>query len=404
VADRGAASSTLGKRTVRDLDVTTGQSVLARVDFNVPLEDGRVADDARIRAALPTIELLLERGVRLVLCSHLGRPKGRDPETSLEPVSARLGQLIDAQVHQAPEVVGPEVRRGVDRLEPSSVLVLENTRWERGEPENDAGLARELASLGDAYVNDAFGAAHRAHASTAGVAEYLRPAVAGLLLEREVVTLRSIVEAPERPLVVVLGGAKVTDKIALIDRFLDTADALLIGGAMCFSFFRARGIPTGESLVEEEGVELARRALEKADSSRCRLELPVDLVAGDRFDAGAEQRELDGVEVPDGWMGLDVGPQTAAAYADEVAKAGTVFWNGPMGAFELKPFAAGTRAVAEAVARAPGTTVVGGGDSGAALAEFGLAGDVDHLSTGGGASLELLEGKPLPGVEVLDDA
>jgi phosphoglycerate kinase len=404
VGDRGAASSTLGKRTVRDLDVTTGQSVLARVDFNVPLEDGRVADDARIRAALPTIELLLERGVRLVLCSHLGRPKGRDPETSLEPVSARLGQLIDAQVHQAPDVVGPEVRRGVDRLEPSSVLVLENTRWERGEPENDAGLARELASLGDAYVNDAFGAAHRAHASTAGVAEYLRPAVAGLLLEREVVTLRSIVEAPERPLVVVLGGAKVTDKIALIDRFLDTADALLIGGAMCFSFFRARGIPTGESLVEAEGVELARRALEKADSSRCRLELPVDLVAADRFDAGAEQRELDGVEVPDGWMGLDVGPQTAAAYAGEVAKAGTVFWNGPMGAFELKPFAAGTRAVAEAVARAPGTTVVGGGDSGAALAEFGLAGDVDHLSTGGGASLELLEGKPLPGVEVLDDA
>jgi phosphoglycerate kinase len=404
VADRGAASSTLGKRTVRDLDVTTGQSVLARVDFNVPLEGGRVVDDARIRAALPTIELLLERGVRLVLCSHLGRPKGRDPETSLEPVSARLGELIDAQVHQAPEVVGPEVRRGVDRLEPSSVLVLENTRWERGETENDAGLARELARLGDAYVNDAFGAAHRAHASTTGVAEYLRPAVAGLLLEREVVTLRSIVEAPERPLVVLLGGAKVSDKIALIDRFLDTADALLIGGAMCFSFFRAQGIPTGDSLVEEEGVELARRALAKADALDCRLRLPVDLVVGDRFDAGAEHRELDEVEVPDGWIGLDIGPRTAAAYADELAKAGTVFWNGPMGAFEMKPFAAGTRAVAEAVARAGGTTVVGGGDSGAALAEFGLADEVDHLSTGGGASLELLEGKPLPGVEVLDDA
>ncbi len=384
--------------------MTTGQSVLARVDFNVPLEGGRVVDDARIRAALPTIELLLERGVRLVLCSHLGRPKGRDPETSLEPVSARLGELIDAQVHQAPEVVGPEVRRGVDRLEPSSVLVLENTRWERGETENDAGLARELARLGDAYVNDAFGAAHRAHASTTGVAEYLRPAVAGLLLEREVVTLRSIVEAPERPLVVLLGGAKVSDKIALIDRFLDTADALLIGGAMCFSFFRAQGIPTGDSLVEEEGVELARRALAKADASDCRLRLPVDLVVGARFDAGAEHRELDEVEVPDGWMGLDIGPRTAAAYADELAKAGTVFWNGPMGAFEMKPFAAGTRAVAEAVARAGGTTVVGGGDSGAALAEFGLADEVDHLSTGGGASLELLEGKPLPGVEVLDDA
>ena len=402
--ERGATGSTLGKRTVRDLDLTAGESVLARVDFNVPLEDGRVADDARIRAAVPTIELLLERGLRLVLCSHLGRPKGRDPETSLEPVSARLGELIDAQVHQAPEVVGPEVRRGVDRLEPASVLVLENTRWERGETENDSGLARELASLGDAYVNDAFGAAHRAHASTAGVAKYLRPAVAGLLLEREVVTLRSIVDAPERPLVVVLGGAKVTDKIALIDRFLDSADALLIGGAMCFSFFRAQGIPTGDSLVEEEGVELARRALEKAEASNCRLELPVDLVAGDRFDVGAELRELDGVDVPDGWMGLDVGGRTAAAYSEEVAKAGTVFWNGPMGAFELEPFAAGTRAVAEAVAGARGTTVVGGGDSGAALAEFGLADQVDHLSTGGGASLELLEGKPLPGVEALDDA
>jgi phosphoglycerate kinase len=393
-----------GKRTVRDLDVTTGQAVLARVDFNVPLEGGRVTDDTRIRAALPTIELLLEKRVRLVLCSHLGRPQGRDPETSLGPVSASLGELIAAQVHQAPEVVGPEVRRGVDRLEPGAVLVLENTRWERGETENDPALARELASLGDAYVNDAFGAAHRAHASTAGVADYLRPAVAGLLLEREVVTLRSIVESPARPLVVILGGAKVTDKIALIDRFLETADALLIGGAMCFSFFRAQGIPTGDSLVEEEGMELARRALEKAESSDCRLELPVDLVAGDRFDAGAEHRDLDGVEVPDGWMGLDVGPRTAAAYADEVAKAGTVFWNGPMGAFELEPFAAGTRAVAEAVAAAPGTTVVGGGDSGAALAEFGLADEVDHLSTGGGASLELLEGKPLPGLEVLDDA
>ena len=394
----------LGKQTVRDLDLTAGEAVLARVDFNVPLEGGRVVDDARIRAALPTIELLLEQKMRVVLCSHLGRPKGRDPETSLAPVCTRLGELIDAQVHMAPDVVGPEVRRGVDRLDPGAVLVLENTRWERGETENDPALAHELAALGDAFVNDAFGAAHRAHASTAGVAEFLRPAVAGLLLEREVETLHAIVESPERPLVVVLGGAKVTDKIALIDRFLDTADALLIGGAMCFSFFRAQGIPTGDSLVEEEGVELAQRALEKADSSDCRLRLPVDLVVGDRFDAGAEHREQDGVEVPDGWMGLDIGPRTAAGYAGEIAEAGTVFWNGPMGAFELAPFAAGTRAVAEAVSQAPGTTVVGGGDSGAALAEFGLADEVDHLSTGGGASLELLEGKPLPGVEVLDDA
>jgi len=307
-------------------------------------------------------------------------------------------------VHQAPEVVGPEVRRGVDRLDPGGVLLLENTRWERGETENDPGLARELASLGDAYVNDAFGAAHRAHASTAGVAQYLRPAVAGLLLEREVVTLRSIVEAPERPLAVVLGGAKVTDKIALIDRFLDTADTLLIGGAMCFSFFRAQGIPTGDSLVEEEGVVLASRALEAAGGSDCELALPTDLELGRAFEAGTERRHLDGIEVPDGWMGLDIGPASADAYAERIASAGTVLWNGPMGAFELEPFAAGTRRVAEAVAEAPGKTVVGGGDSAAALAEFGLAEKVDWLSTGGGASLELLEGKKLPGVEALKDA
>jgi phosphoglycerate kinase len=394
----------LGKRTVRDLELEEGERVLVRVDFNVPLDGSRVADDARIRAALPTIELLLEGRASPILCSHLGRPKGRDPQTSLAPVSARLGELIDAPVLQAPEVIGPEVRRGADRLRPGSVLVLENTRWERGETENDAALAEELAALAHAYVDDAFGAAHRAHASTVGVAEHLRPAVAGLLLEREVTTLRGIVEAPERPLVVVLGGAKVSDKIALIDKFLDTADALLIGGAMCFSFFRAQGIPTGDSLVEEEGVELARQALAKAESSDCRLLLPTDLVLGDRFDADAERREQDGTDVPDGWMGLDIGPRSAAAYGEEIGRAGTVFWNGPMGAFEMEPFAGGTRTVAEAVAAAPGTTVVGGGDSAAALAQFGLDDEVDHLSTGGGAALELLEGKSLPGVEVLDDA
>jgi len=397
------ASPALGKRTVRDLDLEEGTRVLARVDFNVPLEQGTVADDSRIRAALPTIELLLEQRARLILCSHLGRPKGRDPETSLGPASERLGELVDAQVHQAPEVIGPQVRRGAERLAPGDVLVLENTRWERGETKNDPALAAELAELAKVYVNDAFGSAHRAHASTAGVAEHL-PAVAGLLLEREVVTLRGIVEAPERPLVVVLAGAKVSDKIALIDRFLETADALLIGGAMCFSFFRALDRPTGDSLVEEEGVELAKRALEKAEGSRCRLLLPLDLVLGDRFDADADRRELDGTEVPDGWMGLDVGPRTADAYAEEVGAAGTVFWNGPMGAFELEPFSGGTRALAEAVASAAATTVAGGGDSVAALHEFGLADRLDWLSTGGGAALELLEGKALPGVEALDDA
>jgi phosphoglycerate kinase len=393
-----------GKRTVRDLELGHDERVLVRVDFNVPLEGGRVTDDSRIRAALPTIELLRDRGARLILCSHLGRPTGRDPETSLAPATERLRELIHEQVHQAPEVIGPEVRRGAGRLDAGGVLVLENTRWERGETENDPRLSTELAALADAYVDDAFGSVHRAHASTVGVAERLHPAVAGLLLEREVTTLRSIIEAPQRPLVVLLGGAKVTDKIALIDRFLDTADTLLIGGAMCFSFFRAQGKPTGDSLMEDEGVELARKALEKSESSRCKLLLPLDLVLGDKFDEQAELRAQEGTDVPDGWMGLDIGPRTAEAFGEEIARAGTVFWNGPMGAFELDPFATGTRALAEAVAKAPGTTVVGGGDSAAALAEFGLDDDVDHLSTGGGAALELLEGKQLPGLEVLDDA
>jgi phosphoglycerate kinase len=389
------------KKTLRDLEVAEGSTVLVRADLNVPLEDGRVADDTRIRAALPVIEELRSRGAKVVVASHLGRPKGHDPAYSLEPVSQRLGELLGAPVRQAPEVVGPEVRRGVSRLAGGDVLVLENTRWEYGETRNDPQLSEHLADLADAFVLDAFGSAHRAHASTVGVAEHL-PSVAGPLLEREVTTLEGLIEDPERPLTVVLGGAKVTDKIALIDRFLELADQLLIGGAMCFSFFRAQGHSTGDSLVEEEGVELARRALQK--DARAALLLPVDLVIADRFDAGAERRDLDGVDVPDGWMGLDIGPKTAQSYTGEISRSGTVFWNGPMGAFEMEPFAAGTRAVAEAVAGARGTTVVGGGDSAAALARFGLADEVTHLSTGGGAALELLEGKKLPGVEALDDA
>jgi phosphoglycerate kinase len=380
------------KKTIRDIEVHPGRRVLVRVDFNVPLKDGAVADDTRIRAALPTIESLRERGGALVLCSHLGRPKGPDPATSLAPVSGRLAELIEAPVQQAPAVVGDEVQRMADALEPGGVLVLENTRWEPGETKNDPALADALGALGDVFVGDAFGSAHRAHASTVGAAE------------REVTVLEGLVRDPTRPLVVVLGGAKVTDKIALIDRFLDMADALLIGGAMAFSFFRAQHHETGNSLVEEEGVDLARKALHKAESSNCRILLPLDIVAGREFSADTEIRKLSGVDVPDGWMGLDVGPQTVEAFAREIEGAGTVFWNGPMGAFEMEPFAAGTRGVAEAVANAPGITVVGGGDSGAALHQFGLADRVDHLSTGGGASLELLEGKRLPGVEVLDDA
>jgi len=386
-------------RTLDDLDVE-GKRVLVRVDFNVPLKDGKVADDTRIRAALPTLRELLARRAALVLVSHLGRPKDREPALSLRPVAERLDDLLGVPVQVAPGVVGDDVAAMAHALSPCDVLLLENVRYEPGETENDPALADALAALADAYVDDAFGAAHRAHASTEGVARRL-PHAAGRLLEREVTTLNAILEDPAKPLVAVVGGAKVTDKVAVIDRFLEVADAVLIGGAMCFPFFKAQGHAVGASLCEEDGVEPARRALEAAAAGGCRLELPSDLVLGDRFAADAERKELDGVDVPDGWMGLDVGARTAARYAREIAAAGTVFWNGPMGAFELGPFAAGTRAVAEAVAAAPGVTVVGGGDSAAALQQFGLAEAVTHLSTGGGASLELLEGKRLPGVEAL---
>jgi phosphoglycerate kinase len=376
-------------RTLEDLGDVAGKRIVVRVDFNVPLQDDRITDDARIQAALPTLRELRDRGAKLVLLAHLGRPKGRDESLSLRPVAERLAELIGEPVALAPdpESVGDE-----------AVVMVENVRFFEGETDNDPALARRYAALGEAFVNDAFGAAHRAHASTEGVARLL-PSVAGRLLQREVETLRGILDDPARPFVAVVGGAKVTDKIGVIDAFLRRADAVLVGGAMCFPFFRAQGHETGDSLCEEEGVEPARQALLDSDG---RLHLPIDLVIADHFAADAEHREIGDVEVPDGWMGLDVGGRTALAYGREIASAGTVFWNGPMGAFELEPFADGTRAVAEAVAAAPGTTVVGGGDSAAALHQFGLADRVTHLSTGGGASLELLEGKPLPGVEVLE--
>ncbi len=391
------------KASVRDARVK-GRRALVRVDFNVPLKDGEVVDDTRIRAALPTLELLRERGAALVLASHLGRPGGKVvPELSLAPVSRRLSELLGVPVTQAPKVVGAEVEMAAGCLGPGEIVLLENTRFEPGETKNDPMLAGSLAALAQVYVNDAFGAAHRAHASTEGVAQFL-PGYAGLLLEREVAELNKVVEDPERPLCVVLGGAKVSDKVGVIDRFLDLADQILIGGAMCFSFFKAQGKEIGDSLFDDESVEAAREALAKAEASDCELVLPVDLVLGREFSADTERKEVDGTEVPAGWMGLDVGPKTGALYAEAVGKAGTVLWNGPMGAFEMEPFAGGTRAVAEAVAGASGKTVVGGGDSVAAMVEFGLADRVDWLSTGGGASLELLEGKKLPGVEALIDA
>jgi phosphoglycerate kinase len=373
-------------RTLDDLDVD-GKRVLVRVDFNVPLdEDGNITDDARIRAALPTLEELRGRGARLLLAAHLGRPKDREPELSLKPAAERLSDLLGADVELAGEL---------DDVPDGDVVMLENVRYEKGETSNDPELAQRYADLADVYVNDAFGAAHRAHASTEAVA-HLLPSAAGRLLQREVTTLRGILDEPRRPLVAVVGGAKVTDKIGVLETFLERADMVLIGGAMCFPFFKADGHDVGDSLCEADGIDPARRLL-----GHEKLRLPTDLVAGREFKADTERRELDGVDVPDGWMGLDVGAGTADAYARTIADAGTVFWNGPMGAFELEPFAAGTRTVAEAVAASSATTVVGGGDSAAALAQFGLADDVDHLSTGGGASLELVEGKPLPGVEAL---
>ncbi len=376
--------------------------MLLRADLNVPLDQGEVADDTRIRSSLPTIELLRERGASIVLVSHLGRPKGPDPSLSMAPVAKRLGELLGTQVKLAPAVVGDEVRKMADELAPGEILLLENSRFEKGETKNDPELAEALAELADVYVNDAFGTAHRAHATTEGVAHHL-PGYAGLLLEQEVAQLTAVRDDPKRPLIILLGGAKVTDKLGVIDRFLGFAEEILIGGAMCFSFFSAEGRDTGNSLVEDEGVEAAKRVLAEAEKSDTILELPEDLVLGEELDAGTETRELNGVDVPEGWMGLDVGSNTTANFAKRIGRAGTVFWNGPMGAFEVPPFDAGTRAVAEAVAEAPAHTVVGGGDSVAALHKFGLADSVDWISTGGGASLELVEGRELPGVEALQD-
>jgi phosphoglycerate kinase len=375
-------------RTLDDLDVD-GKRVLVRVDFNVPLdEDGRITDDARIQAALPTLRELRSRGAaRLVLLAHLGRPKGRDEKFSLRPAAERLSELLGVEVALAPDLV--------DVPSEAEVVMVENVRFFEGETKNSPELAERYAALAEVYVNDAFGAAHRAHASTEAVA-HLLPSAAGRLLEREVATLTGILEDPQRPLVAVVGGAKVTDKIGVLEAFLSRADTVLIGGAMCFPFFKAQGHDVGSSLCEEEGVEPARAVM--GDE---KLELPTDLVAGREFKADTEVRDLAEVDVPAGWMGLDIGAGTAERYGATIAGAGTVFWNGPMGAFELAPFAAGTKAVAEAMAATGATTVVGGGDSAAALAQFGLADRVDHLSTGGGASLELIEGKELPGVKAL---
>jgi phosphoglycerate kinase len=378
-------------RTLDDLGDLQGRRVLLRVDFNVPLVDGLVGDDTRIRQALPTIQALRERGARLLLVSHLGRPKDREPELSLRPVAERLSALLDADVVLAPDL---------DDVPDGDLVMLENIRFEPGETTNDPALAARLAARADAYVNDAFGSVHRAHASTEGIVHHIQRSAAGLLLEREVATFTSILRAPERPLVAILGGAKVTDKLGVIERFLELADAVLIGGAMSYPFIAARGEPVGDSLCEPEGIPVARGLLDQV-APKGKLHLPVDIVIGDDFSADARRRVVDFGSIDDGWEGLDAGPRTREAYAQLIESAKTVFWNGPVGAFELEPFAAGTRAIAEAVAHTRATTVVGGGDSIAALHQFGLEDEVTHVSTGGGAALELIEGRVLPGIAAL---
>ncbi len=377
-------------RTVRDLPVE-GARVLVRADLNVPLDGARIADDSRIRAALPTIRYLREHGAEVIACSHLGRPKGRpDPALSLRPVAARMSELLGEPVAFSDEE-GP-------------LRLLENLRFDPRETANDPALAAELAAPADLYVNDAFGAAHRAHASTEAVA-HLLPAAAGLLLEAELEAFRRLLDAPERPFVVVIGGVKVADKIGVIDRFTHLADAILVGGAMAFTFFAAQGRPVGASRHEDaEGQETARRAMADAAERGCELVLPADVVVADRFAADAAVQTVAADAIPDGWMGLDIGPETVAVYGARLRAARTIFWNGPMGVFELEPFARGTLAVAEAVAASDAVSVVGGGDSVAAVNVAGVAGRITHVSTGGGAALELVEGKRLPGVAALEEA
>ena len=390
------------KRSIEQAEVS-GRRVLVRVDFNVPLDDGRVADDTRIRAALPTITYLLDRDARVVLVSHLGRPKGKpNPAFRMEPVARRLSELLGREVPALEEVVGPTVEQAVAALSPGDALLLENVRFEPGEEQNDPDLATRLARLGDLFVNDAFGAAHRAHASTVGVTELL-PAYAGFLLRREVDVLSRLRQTPERPYVAILGGAKVSDKLGVVAGLLDRVDALLIGGGMANTFLLASGVAVGTSLVERDRVGDARRILDDARDRSVALHLPSDVVVAASIEA-EEGRVVPAASVPADASIFDVGPETVARFGRELERARTVFWNGPMGVFERPAFAAGTRGVAAAVARAPGFTVVGGGDSVAAIEQMGMAGAIDHISTCGGASLELLEGRELPGIAAIPEA
>lgn len=389
----------MNKRSVRDLDLR-GKRVLVRVDFNVPIKDGEVTDDTRIERALPNIRHLLDAGAQPILISHLGRPKGeRNPEYAMDPVARKLEELLGEPVKKLDHAVGEEVKKALEEWDGEGVVLLENSRFYAGETKNDPELSEELARLADLYVNDAFGTAHRAHATTVGVAERL-PSAVGLLMEAELDYLDSVLQSPEHPFVAILGGAKVSDKIGVIESLLGVADTLLIGGAMCFTFFKALGYEVGDSLIEEDYLEEAKRLMESAGD---KLVLPLDIVVAEEMVENTETRtvKVDGISA--GWMGLDVGPETVELFGERLSGARTIFWNGPMGVFEMDAFAKGTEGVARAVAASDATSVIGGGDSVAAVNKLGLEGEMSHISTGGGASLEYVEGKELPGVAVLPD-
>ena len=395
------------KLSIRDCDVK-GKRVLARVDFNVPLDsDKNITDDTRIMAALPTIKNIVDRGGRLILMSHLGRPRGqRDSELSLTPVAYRLGEIVDNPLRFADDCIGEEVEEKARALKDGEVLMLENLRFHTGEEENDAEFARRLSALGDVYVNDAFGTAHRAHASTAGVSEFISTRAAGFLMEKELRALGEALNNPDRPFLSVLGGAKIKGKINLIQSLIDKVDVLLVGGGMMYTFFKATGLEVGRSIVDETYLKMAKELIAKTRSGPSRLLLPVDTIVADEIDDAAMSREVSIADMPDEWIGVDIGPRTVDLFKSEIAKAGTIFWNGPMGVFEKPNFAEGTRAIARAIADATdrgATTIAGGGDSVAAINLMGIADRFTHISTGGGASLEFMEGRSLPGVDALCD-
>ena len=394
------------KKTVRDVDVA-GKKVLLRCDFNVPMAkdgSGVITDDKRIRAALPTIQYLLEQNAAVIACSHMGKPKGEvKPELSLKPVAARLSELLGKEVIMAADVVGEDAKAKAAALQPGQILLLENTRFEAGETKNDPALAKAMADMAELYVSDAFGAVHRAHASTAGVAAYL-PAVSGFLIQKELEVIGGALAAPKRPLVAILGGSKVSSKIGVINNLLEIADTIIIGGGMAYTFSAAQGGKVGDSLLEADWMDYSKEMVEKAAAKGVKLLLPVDTVIADKFAADADHKVVASGEIPDGWQGLDIGPKTVELYCDAVKDAGTVIWNGPMGVFEFPAFAKGTEAVAEALSKTSAITIIGGGDSAAAVQQLGYADKMTHISTGGGASLEFMEGKELPGVACLLDA